>query len=176
MLFQSALTVALAPVTSSITIWSRSRPSTFLKLPIATILVLSGVTTRSVTPTGALAPPPVQLWLTLTVLVTSVVRAPVVALRLASPPRFWPPTFVKVPPMTSWLPIRSTLLTTPLMNGTLNEPIRSPVAVSSSARLLDFAPSTVAKLPATKTEPETGPGVRAMTSPSSTGSNAVDNP
>src|SRR5262245_27349669 len=61
--FQLAIVADVAP-RSSLTTWSWSTPLAFLKLPMTTSCVPSGDTASLSAPTGALAPVPFQLWLT----------------------------------------------------------------------------------------------------------------
>jgi hypothetical protein len=60
--YQVVDTAAVAPVRSSITIWSRASPPTVRKFPVTTIRSPLGVTADSRMPTGACAPLPVLLW------------------------------------------------------------------------------------------------------------------
>ena len=99
---QSGRTTAVDPVRSRLTIWSRSYPSTTLKLPIATRVVPSGEMASFQVPMPAWAQPlqpGYQLWLTDIWMLTNGSSAPVVALSEARPAWATPPTTPKVPPM-----------------------------------------------------------------------------
>ena len=111
------------------TTWSRSSPSTVLKLPIATMRVPSGDVELG-DADRALAGPFGQLWLVATSMPMYASTAPVVAFSAASPPCGTVATVVKVPPTNSRLPTSARSSTVPFGLGFLKAVMSAPVAVS----------------------------------------------